>query len=140
MAQSDLWSYAGVTEQFIRVAVIAIALAFGGMVWQYEAKTRANRLDRQLVKAVNEGLSSYLFRRYNGNLSVASSSFERDAARLSSSGFYVATQCWVPGSYGVGSFLIALLLCVVFIGFPIILYMLVVKPDGQFTVIYMRRQ
>jgi hypothetical protein len=51
-------------------------------------------------------------------------------------GYFPTSQSWAPGSYGCGAFLIALLLCVVFIGILVFVYMLIVKPDGTLSVTY----
>jgi DNA-directed RNA polymerase subunit M/transcription elongation factor TFIIS len=51
-------------------------------------------------------------------------------------GYYPVSQEWIPGSYGCFAFLIAFLLCFIFIGIVAFLYMLIVKPDGKLIVTY----
>src|ERR1700686_1342705 len=69
----------------------------------------------------------------------ASNQFRRDAATLANQGYYPTSQSWAPGAYGCGSFLVALLLCVVLIGILVFVYMLIVKPEGTLSVTYERR-
>jgi hypothetical protein len=59
-----------------------------------------------------------------------------DAARLSTQGYFPTTQSWAQGSWGCGSFLVALLLCIVLIGVLVFIYMLLVKPEGTLSVTY----
>lgn len=55
---------------------------------------------------------------------------------MAAAGYYPTSQIWTPGAYGCGSFLLALLLCVILVGILIFIYMLIVKPDGTLTVTY----
>ena len=73
---------------------------------------------------------------YKGTQTYAIALFQQDAAKLATKGYFPTSQTWAPGAYGCGSFLIALLLCVVLIGILIFVYMLIVKPDGTLTVTY----
>ena len=51
-------------------------------------------------------------------------------------GYQPVVQSWADGSWGCGSFLVALLLCFVVIGLVVFVYMLIVKPAGTLTVTY----
>lgn len=73
---------------------------------------------------------------YKGNEAAAMQKFQDDAAKMAAKGYFPTSQSWVPGAYGCGEFLIALLLCVVLIGILVFIYMLLVKPDGTLTVTY----
>lgn len=73
---------------------------------------------------------------YRGNQAQATKEFKEDAERMSRKGYVPTNQVWSPGSYGCGSFVIALLLCFVLIGILIFVYMLIVKPAGTLTVTY----
>lgn len=77
---------------------------------------------------------------YSGNQNAAIAKFEADAADLAKLGYAPTSQTWTPGSYGCGAFLLALLLCIVFIGVLVFIYMLIVKPDGALTVTYKLHQ
>ncbi len=66
----------------------------------------------------------------------AVSRFQSDATRLAAEGYYPTSQSWAQGSWGCGSFLIALLLCVVLVGIVVFIYMLLVKPEGTLSVTY----
>ncbi len=82
------------------------------------------------------GKKKNIIKEYKGNVASARKLFLCDVERQSKAGYYPTTENWVPGSYGAGSFLIALLLCFVLIGFLIFVYMLIVKPAGTLTVTY----
>lgn len=76
---------------------------------------------------------------YTGTQAEATAAFREDAIVMAARGYYPASQTWIPGEYGCGSFLMALLLCVVLIGILVFIYMLFVKPPGTLTVNYTLR-
>ena len=76
---------------------------------------------------------------YKGSQSTATAKFQADVAGMAAQGYTPASQSWAPGAYGCGSFIFALLLCFVLIGFLIFVYMLIVKPEGTLTVTYTRK-
>lgn len=73
---------------------------------------------------------------YEGNQQLATSAYQEDAAKMATLGYVPTSQVWAPGTYGCGAFILALLLCFVFIGFLVFIYMLIVKPAGTLTVTY----
>lgn len=73
---------------------------------------------------------------YNGSQQQATNAYQADAAKMARQGYMPTSQVWVPGSYGCGSFILALLLCVILIGIVVFIYMLIVKPAGTLTVTY----
>lgn len=73
---------------------------------------------------------------YKGSQASATEQFQKDAAQMATQGYFPTSQSWAPGAYGCGSFLVALLLCFVIVGFLIFIYMLLVKPDGTLSVTY----
>lgn len=73
---------------------------------------------------------------YTGDQTTATALFQADAKRMAVDGYYPTSQTWVPGQYGCGAFLFALLLCFVLIGILVFIYMLIVKPPGTLTVTY----
>lgn len=75
-------------------------------------------------------------RAYTGKENRALELFRADAAKLAKDGYFPINQTYVPGSWGCGAFVIALLLCIVLIGVLVFIYMLIVKPDGTLTVTY----
>ena len=78
-----------------------------------------------------------LIRTYRGHSQAdAAVKFRGDAEKLASVGYRPTSQSWAQGSYGCGSFLVALLLAVVLVGILIFIYMLFVKPEGTLTVTY----
>jgi hypothetical protein len=52
-------------------------------------------------------------------------------------GLIIVSQSWEPGKWGCGAFVIALLLCLLVVGLLVFLYLLIVKPDGELTVVLM---
>ena len=77
-----------------------------------------------------------LVRTYRGGQNDAMALFKADAPKLAAEGYFPMSQIWVPGSYGFGAFLFALLLCLIVIEILIFVAMLIVKPKGTLTVTY----
>jgi len=73
---------------------------------------------------------------YTGSQEQATSKYRADAEKMALHGYVPTNQVWTAGSYGCGSFLVALLLCFVLIGILVFIYMLIVKPAGTLTVTY----
>ncbi len=80
-----------------------------------------------------------IVKKYEGDGDGAVEAFMIDAARMAESGYYPASQVWVPSSYGTTTFMISALLCIVVIGFFMLAYMLIVSPGGTLTVTYLRQ-
>jgi hypothetical protein len=68
--------------------------------------------------------------------SDAVAAFQSDSSELAEYGYRPVSQSWAQGQWDAGAWIIALLLCVVLIGFLVFAYMLIVKPDGTLTVTY----
>ncbi|QIR16642.1 zinc ribbon domain-containing protein [Shewanella aestuarii] len=88
------------------------------------------------VTLANISQERIVVKRYVGKQEVAINAFKDDAERMASDGYVPTNQTWAEGSYGCGGFLIALLLCFIFVGILVFIYMLIVKPDGTLTVTY----
>jgi len=73
---------------------------------------------------------------YKGNIADATSKYEKRAQILATKGFIPKTQSYQQGRWSFGDFLVAIVFCVVIIGFLAIIYMLIVKPTGALTVTY----
>ncbi len=73
---------------------------------------------------------------YTGNQTQATQLFQTDLELMAAQGYFPISQSWAPGSYGCGSFLVALALCFILVGFIVFIYMLIVKPDGTLSVSY----
>ena len=73
---------------------------------------------------------------YKGRQADATNAFQDDAVEMAAQGYFPTSQSYAPGSYGCGSFILALILCFVLVGVLIFLYMLLVKPPGVLTVTY----
>jgi hypothetical protein len=82
-----------------------------------------------------------LVRLYRGRTQEeAVRAFQVDATNLSALGYKPVGQQWMQGSWGVGAFIVALLLCLVIVGLFAFLYLLIVKPAGTLTVTYELRE
>jgi hypothetical protein len=77
-----------------------------------------------------------LVKTYKGSEAAATKEFQEDAARMAAQGYFPTSQSYAPGTYGCASFIVALLLCLIFIGILIFIYMLLVKPAGILSVTY----
>lgn len=77
---------------------------------------------------------------YRGREMDAHNLFIKDSAKHAKKGYYPVSEKFVPGSWGCGAFLIALLACVIVVGILAFIYMLLVKPEGLLTVRYELRE
>lgn len=73
---------------------------------------------------------------YKGSQDEATRIFQEDVGVMAAKGYFPTSQSYAPGSYGCGAFIIALILCFLIIGILILVYMLIVKPDGVLSVTY----
>ena len=55
---------------------------------------------------------------------------------MAANGYFPSSQSFVPGAWGCGNFIFALILCFLLIGIIALIYMLLVKPDGVLSVTY----
>ena len=94
-----------------------------------------NRKIDNIVKTEKK-LQRVIVKNYKGTQSDATRYFKRDSLKMVEKGYYPTSQNWSPGSYGCGSFILALLLCLILIGILVFIYMLIVKPDGILSVTY----
>ena len=84
-------------------------------------------------------LPETIVRTYRANSQPeAASALRREAHALGLAGYEPTTQSWAQGQWRGDQFLVALALCVIFVGLLIFLYMLVVKPPGTLSVIFAR--
>jgi len=82
------------------------------------------------------GKKKVIIETYKGSQAKARELFLKDAKKKAKKGYVPASESWEQGSYGLGEFLVALLLCIVVIGILIFIYMLLVKPPGTLTVTF----
>lgn len=80
-----------------------------------------------------------LVRTYRGRPRVAQEIYAKDAQQLARNGWVPVSERYEPGSWGCLAFLVALVLAVVLIGILILLYLLIVKPEGTLFVTYARQ-
>jgi hypothetical protein len=73
---------------------------------------------------------------YHGSAVDALASFRAESKEMAEEGYYPISQCWMPGEYSVGFVVVAMLLCLITIGFVLVLWMLLVKPRGTLIVSY----
>lgn len=77
-----------------------------------------------------------IVRKYKGNEARVDKDFKYEVAIYAERGYEPTSKDWVPGAYGCGSFLVALVLCFVLVGILIFIYMMIVKPAGTLTVTF----
>ena len=77
---------------------------------------------------------------YRGNENDSRRAYENDARVMQKQGYYPTSVNYIPGEWGCGSFLIALLLIAILIGIIVFIYMLIVKPNGTLSVTYELRE
>lgn len=82
------------------------------------------------------GKKKNIIEEYKGNEAQARKLFLKDAEKKAKKGYYPTSENYTPGKYGVGAFILALLLCFILIGILVFIYMLIVKPAGTLTVTY----
>ncbi|AQQ01253.1 hypothetical protein B0W48_16645 [Pseudoalteromonas aliena] len=87
-------------------------------------------------KRKEQARKKVIIKSYIGKQDKANSLFQADSVKMAENNYYPKTQNWSQGQYGCGAFLIALALCLLFIGILIFIYMLIVKPDGTLSVTY----
>lgn len=98
----------------------------------------AAKAEPELEKIRARQSTSTIIRSYNAKQNVAITIYEKEAAKLALEGFEPVNQIWEDGQWGCLAFLVALFLCFGFIGIPILLYLIIVKPAGTLTVTYKR--
>jgi hypothetical protein len=80
-----------------------------------------------------------IIRTYTGSQVETMGLFQADSIGMAAEGYFPTSQSWAPGQWGSRAFVVAFLLCFLFVGFVALIYMLIVKPDGTLTVTYERR-
>jgi ribosomal protein L37AE/L43A len=73
---------------------------------------------------------------YKGSEAEATQEFQADVEVMAGKGYFPTSQSYAAGSYGCATFVLALLLCVAVVGILILIYMMIVKPEGVLSVIY----
>lgn len=105
-----------------------------------ESVKYACTLPKEPIVLRKQGNRDVIIRTYSGNKNSATTQFQTDSVKMAAQGYFPTSQSWAPGSYGCGSFILALLLCVIVVGVLVFIYMLLVKPAGTLTVTYERRE
>ncbi|MBG0795852.1 tetratricopeptide repeat protein [Methylocystis sp. H62] len=98
-----------------------------------------NRITEWMSGPPPEKWPPIVVKTYTGRESRAIAQFQSEANEMAAVGYFPVSQSWTPGHWGCGSFIVALLLCFLFVGFFVFLYMLIVPPEGTLTVTYQRR-
>lgn len=130
---------------------LILLLAVIVVVGSFQRK-RSEQLEASAMQnAIQSGI---LIRKYKGkNQEQALRSFQTNSTKVADKGFFPTSQSWLPGQWGAGTFIVALL-GIIFIGaffslfgiliaalifIVVFLYLLIVKPPGTLTVTYERR-
>lgn len=124
-------------DEFAAIVLYAGLTAF--IMWTVWQRIHAPQKNHRRLVALEASSKMSVVRVYRGHEARASSDFARDSDDMAKAGFYATSQVWLAGSYGCGAFTIALFLCFALVGFPILIYLLVVKPKGHLAVTYMRQ-
>jgi len=80
--------------------------------------------------------SKIIVKTYTGSQDKAMKLYQTDSSSMANQGYFPASQSWAPGRWTGGDFFVALILCFIFIGFLVFVYMLVVTPKGTLSVTY----
>lgn len=99
-----------------------------------------NKEPKPKNSTIDESKKNTIIKTYEGSKDRAIEKFQEDSEKMSAQGYYPASQTWAPGTWGCGSFLIALILFLVLIGILVFIYMLIVKPAGTLTVVYEHKE
>lgn len=103
----------------------------------YSCKTNPTKVVKTTgVQPKAKTLAKTLIKTYKGNHDNAVKLFEADNVVMGDKGYFPISQSYEPGSWGVGAFIVALLLCFILVGLLVFIYMIVVKPEGTLTVTY----
>lgn len=111
-------------------------LFFGSLGRQGDFKISKWLRSQFPITHMKNSMQQTIVKTYKGKQQQATAEYQKDAVKMAAKGYTPTSQVWTPGTYGCGSFLVALALCVVFIGVVIFVYMLIVKPPGTLTVTY----
>lgn len=78
-----------------------------------------------------------IIKTYKGSVSKSQALFQQDAKLLASQGYVPTSQAYMPGAHSTGAFILATVLILACgIGLIILIYLLMVKPDGMLSVTY----
>ena len=80
---------------------------------------------------------SLLVKAYQGKQREATSDFQADSIEMAAKGYFPKWQTWAPGEWPREAYVLAGLLILFFgVGILVLAYLLIVEPDGTFTVTY----
>jgi hypothetical protein len=74
--------------------------------------------------------------RHRGNYEWAAAEAEGEAQELAYHHWFAVSQTYVPGSWGTGAWVLAVLAVVILVGIVVLLYMTATKPAGELVVVY----
>lgn len=95
-----------------------------------------SKISESLNKEITTIQKQIVVKTYTGSQTQTAQLFQTDSELMAAEGYFPISQSWAPGSYGCGTFLVALALCVLIVGILVFIYMLVVPPDGTLSVTY----
>lgn len=124
-------------ETMIIFLVLMFTAGAAGIFLRVKDKGEA-RLAREAEREIAVNGQLVIVRVYRGSRADSFGAFQMDAVSTGAAGYVPTSQSWTPGQWGAGQFFLALLLCLVLIGFIVFIYMAIVKPAGSLSVIYQR--
>ena len=78
-----------------------------------------------------------LVKEYKGKQGEATSHFRADSVEMAGKGYFPKWQTWAPGEWPREAYVVAgLLILFLGVGILVLAYLLIVEPDGTFTVTY----
>ena len=100
-----------------------------------------SNLDNQVGSGIKPaglaGTPLILVNDYKGKQDEATSHFRADSVEMAAKGYFPKWQTWAPGEWPRKAYVVAGSLILFFgVGILVLAYLLIVEPDGTFTVTY----
>ena len=112
----------------------AVLLLIGAYVF---GRRNASQLGTEDLQVVIAARPAYLLRTYIGRSDESNRFFQIEADWLAEQGYQPVSHSWVPGEWGSGAYIFALVLTlVVGVGLVVFAYLWTVKPNGTLSVLY----
>ncbi len=118
------------------VAVIGAALLLGWVVLYRWGGLR----DEDRGPEATGRWDTFLLRAYRGHEQAdAMAAYARDAEVLVTQGYEPVGQSWGEGRWELATFVLALILCLFWVGVLLLVYMAIFRPEGTLLVTYRLR-
>ncbi len=108
-----------------------------GLGWGHAGPHQTQSQLTEQLAAVPAGAT--MTRRYAGSYERAMAAFEADARSLAASDWYPVSQQYLPGQWGCGAWVVAVLLLIFLVGIIVLAYMIAVRPAGELIATFEHR-